>query len=148
MRALFQVLVIPHRATARTREYAVLLRRVESYWQWVAGGGEDDEGPMVAAQRELTEELGSPNVVRWWPLGVVEQVPTTGLDLHTRDDVPETIPEYAFAAELDPAARVTLSDEHADVAWVSYQRAVELLHWSSNVRALDQLKYQLTTEAT
>ena len=143
MRALFQVLVIPFRVTALDRDYAVLRRRVERYWQWVAGGGEDDETPASAALRELGEELGALEVLEWWPLDIVGYVPSSALDFQGRRVVPDLVPEYAFAAELDPAATFVLSDEHAELTWVPYEVAVRMLHWSSNARALDELERRL-----
>ncbi|MGI8515370.1 MAG: NUDIX domain-containing protein [Acidimicrobiia bacterium] len=116
----FQVLVIPFRAAALGREYAVLLRQVERYWQWVAGGGEDDEDPITAARRELDEELGAPRVLEWWSLDVVEHISSSDFDFSGRRVISESIPEYAFAAELDPAAKLTISDEHLDMVWVSF----------------------------
>ncbi len=143
MRALFQVLVIPFRVTTRDREYALLRRRVERYWQCVAGGGKDDEAPPTSARRELAEELGSPEVLKWWPLDLVEYIPSADLDFQGRHIVPGVVPEYAFAAELDPAATLALWYEHAELAWVPYEVAVRMLHWSSNVRALDELEQRL-----
>ena len=52
MRAPFQILVIPFRRTAAGLEFAVLRRSDADYWQFVAGGGEDDETPLQAARRE------------------------------------------------------------------------------------------------
>ncbi len=58
MRAPFQVLVIPFRRTGTVPEFAVLKRSDASYWQFVAGGGENDETPAQAATRETEEEIG------------------------------------------------------------------------------------------
>jgi 8-oxo-dGTP pyrophosphatase MutT (NUDIX family) len=58
MRAPFQILVIPFRRTAAGPEFAVLKRSDAPYWQFVAGGGEDDESPGQAAERETKEEIG------------------------------------------------------------------------------------------
>ncbi|MBN2556712.1 MAG: NUDIX domain-containing protein [Anaerolineales bacterium] len=58
MRAPFQVLVIPYRSTASALEFAVLKRSGANYWQFIAGGGEEGETPIQAAQRESLEEIG------------------------------------------------------------------------------------------
>ena len=58
MRVPFQILVIPFRRTAAGLEFAVLTRNDADYWQFVAGGGEDDETPSLATQRETQEEVG------------------------------------------------------------------------------------------
>jgi len=39
-------------------EYLLMRRENFGVWQWVAGGGEDDETPLEAARRELEEETG------------------------------------------------------------------------------------------
>lgn len=53
MRAMFQVLVIPFRETPQGALFAVLKTEDGGYWQFVAGGGEDDDTPLEAARREL-----------------------------------------------------------------------------------------------
>ena len=55
-RAPFNVLVIAYRERDATREFAVFHRANCEMWQFIAGGGEDDETPRVAAQREAREE--------------------------------------------------------------------------------------------
>jgi len=58
MRAPFQILVIAFRRTAAGPEFAVPKRSDAQYWQFVAGGGEEDESPGQAATRETKEEIG------------------------------------------------------------------------------------------
>lgn len=59
MRAPFQILAIPFRKTAsREMEFCVFHRSDLDQWQFVAGGGEDDEPPTEAAIREISEETG------------------------------------------------------------------------------------------
>jgi dATP pyrophosphohydrolase len=57
-RAAFQVLVLPHRQTTQSTEYALFRRADADYWQGVAGGGEAGESPLQAARRETAEEAG------------------------------------------------------------------------------------------
>jgi dihydroneopterin triphosphate diphosphatase len=58
-RAPFNVLVIPYRRVAGAIcEYAVFRRAGSLTRQFIAGGGENDEKPMVAARREALEEAG------------------------------------------------------------------------------------------
>ncbi|HEY2253948.1 MAG TPA: NUDIX domain-containing protein, partial [Planctomycetaceae bacterium] len=60
-RAPFQVLVIPFRRIDGGSFVYALFRRQQAtggYWQWIAGGGEDDESPLEAARREALEEAG------------------------------------------------------------------------------------------
>lgn len=58
MRAPFQVLVVPFRRGEDGLVFLALERADNGQWQWVAGGGEENEEPRQAAARELEEELG------------------------------------------------------------------------------------------
>jgi len=55
MRATFQVLVIPYILTNSEPEYAIFQTK-QGYWQFIAGGGEDNETHLQAAKRESFEE--------------------------------------------------------------------------------------------
>ena len=77
-RAPFQVLVYPFRKTETGLiEYALFKRSDAGYWQGIAGGGEDDETPLVAARRETIEESGIPPTSAFLQLSTVEPVPVT-----------------------------------------------------------------------
>ena len=58
MRAPFQILAIPYRMVDGEVQYGVLHRADHDQWQFIAGGGEDDECPEAAAVREIWEESG------------------------------------------------------------------------------------------
>ena len=55
-RAPFQILVFLRRHEGEESEYLLLKRADMSVWQGVAGGGEGDETPLMAAIRETREE--------------------------------------------------------------------------------------------
>jgi len=57
MRAPFQILAIPYR-TKPDLQFAVLHRADHDQWQFIAGGGKDEEIPREAAVREISEEAG------------------------------------------------------------------------------------------
>jgi dATP pyrophosphohydrolase len=57
-RAPFEVVVFPFRLDSAEPRFAVFSRSDASYWQAIAGGGEDDETPVEAARREMAEEAG------------------------------------------------------------------------------------------
>ena len=60
-RARFQVLVIPYRIDADGQPRYLLFKRSDlDVWQWIAGGGEDNEAPEQTARREALEEAGIP----------------------------------------------------------------------------------------
>ena len=52
MRAPFQILAIPYKLEP-ILQYCVLHRSDIDQYQFVAGGGEDDEKPIEAAAREI-----------------------------------------------------------------------------------------------
>ena len=58
MRAPYQTLSIPYRIIDGIIYYCVLHRADCDMWQFIAGGGEDGEEPMVTAKREIFEEGG------------------------------------------------------------------------------------------
>ena len=58
MRAPFQILAIPYRIINGAPLYCVFHRADFDQWQFIAGGGEDDESPVQAARREISEEGG------------------------------------------------------------------------------------------
>ena len=111
MRAPFNVLVIPFYRAARSPVLYCALRRADaSFWQWVAGGGEDSETALEAAIRETREETGIES--RLFRLTSEARVPTSAFAarVHWPDDL-YVIPEYHFAVEA-PAAEARLSEEH------------------------------------
>lgn len=58
MRAPFQILAIPYRFVNQVPVYCVFHRIDSGEWQFIAGGGEDNETPLQAARREISEEGG------------------------------------------------------------------------------------------
>jgi dihydroneopterin triphosphate diphosphatase len=143
MRAPFQILVIPYRRTPAGLEFAVLRRSDTGWWQFVAGGGEDDETPMQAAHRETREETGIVADSRLLKLDSMATVPkdsfaaadSWGPDIYV-------IPEYCFAVDIGDNVTVH-SGEHTEVRWVSYEDACSLLKWDSSRNALQKLNARL-----
>ena len=56
MRAPLQVLALPYRWTDSDLEFCIFLRRRHDTWQFISGGGEDDETPLETVKREVEEE--------------------------------------------------------------------------------------------
>jgi dATP pyrophosphohydrolase len=141
MRAPFQILVIPFRRTAAGLEFAVLRRSDAGYWQFVAGGGEDSETPLEAAQRETREEIGID--VELMPLDSLSTVPKDGFAAADSwgEDV-FVIPQHCFAIDAS-GSDISLSHEHTESQWVPYAQAGELLKWDSNRNALWELNERL-----
>jgi len=141
MRTAFQILVIPFRYKKAGPEYAILKRSDANYWQFVAGGGEDSEAPLKAAQRESQEETGVTGEIM--KLDSMATIPKScfaaaeswGQDVYV-------IPEHCFALDVDDSV-ITLSGEHTELRWVSYEEAYSLLKWDSNRNALWELNERL-----
>ena len=142
MRAPFQILAIPYRVKPDLR-YCVLHRSDSDQYQFVAGGGEDDEKPMEAAAREICEET-SVRKAHIIPLTSMAYIPADVISKEHRDLWPPdtiVIPEYAFGFECD--AEIALSDEHTGFAWMTCDEAIARLTWDSNKTALYELDRRL-----
>jgi len=146
-RAPFQTLTIPYRQTQDGIRYAVFLRSDGGYWQWIAGGGEDDETPLEAAKREAFEEAGIPPDSEFLALDSRNTVPVEGICGYLVWG-PEVlvVPEHCFGVRVDEHA-IELSGEHTEFRWVDYETAVEMLHWHSNKNALWELNHRLTSSS-
>ena len=143
MRAPFQILAIPYRITNEKFLYCVFHRSDHDQWQFVAGGGENNETPEQAAKREIFEESGV----------VAENVtPLTTMCYVTADCFSEkaranwsrdtyVIPEYSFAFECSD--NVVISREHTEYAWLTYEETIARLKWDSNKTALYELDNRL-----
>jgi dATP pyrophosphohydrolase len=148
-RAPFQVLVFPYRFTpGGAPEYAIFFRRTKHYgniWQAIAGGGEDDETPLQAAQREVSEEGNlAPNTI-FFQLDSTATIPAAqAAGMLWGEDV-LVVPEYTFGTYAGDQ-KIVLSPEHEAFRWVDYDTAQELLRFDSNKNALWELHYRLTKE--
>ena len=140
-RAPFQVLVIPFMRYHDKVKYCVFERENPlCQYQFIAGGGENDETPMEAAKRECFEEAQI-CVDNFMELTSLCYIPTNIFSKNQRKIWGENvlvIPEYAFAIETN-SEDITLSDEHIGFAWVTYESTLSLLKWDSNKTALYEL---------
>ncbi|MBE6620076.1 MAG: NUDIX pyrophosphatase [Ruminococcaceae bacterium] len=143
MRAPFQILALPYKIVDGTPHYCVLHRADHDQWQFVSGGGEDAETPLDAAKREIFEEIGI-RTEQLFALKNTAFVPNICLAKAHRkywDKDAYIIPEYSFAFECP--AEITLSHEHSDYAWMTYEQARDVLHWDSNKTAVYELDCRL-----
>ncbi len=141
MRQPFQVLVIPFRHTSTGFEFAVLKRKDENYWQFVAGGGENLETIIEAARRETQEEIGITGELL--KLDSMSNIPKNCFaESESWDKNIDKIPEHCFAIDATNL-EITLSLEHTQIKWVSYEEACNLLKWDSNRKALHELNNKL-----
>lgn len=143
-RAQYNTLILLYRWRNGEPEYGVFWRRGGKMCQFVAGGGEDDESPRVAAIREVTEETGL--TVREEDLLELDSRASLPRSAFSGVDWPDdvyVIPEYTFALDVD-GARITFSHEHARFEWLKYAEAKVMLTWDSNRVALFELHHRLT----
>lgn len=140
MREPYQILSIPYRIVDGTPLYCIFRRADNKYWQFIAGGGENGETPIEVAKRESIEEIGvEPKNIE--KLTCIAYVPAEVIMESRRqhwDKNTYVIPEYSFAFEcnLEP----TLSNEHTEYKWLTYDEARELLKWDSNKVAMYEIK--------
>jgi len=145
-RAPFQVIVLLFlHENANERLYAVFRRSKHDMWQAVSGGGEDSETPAEAAMRETLEETGIVAGDGLIALDSQASIPAAVFSgtAHWPNDL-FVVPEYAFGLSVTDAA-IQLSDEHREVAWLSFHEAHERLTWDSNKVALWELEQRLKT---
>jgi len=145
MRAPFQILAIPYKL-GPILQYCILHRSDIDQYQFVAGGGEDDEKPIEAAAREIYEET-SVKAVNIMPLTSMAYIPANVISKKHRDLWPHdtiVIPEYTFGFECD--SEIALSSEHTGLEWLTYDEAISRLTWDSNKTALYELNYRLLKE--
>jgi len=138
------VLVLPLRQSQDGHiDYAVFKRRDGEYWQFIAGGGENTEKPIESAKREAFEESGISPKSEYIILDSCNTVPVEGVteEFTWGKDV-YVIPEYTFGVKLD-SDTITLSREHTEYRWVSYEDAVRMLKWDSNKNALWELNARI-----
>ncbi len=147
MRAPFQILAIPFRKTAlKETQFCVFHRANLDQWQFIAGGGEDDETPTEAAIREISEETGikTNSIIK---LTSMAYIPANVIsERHRKYWAKNTyvIPEYHFAFEC--VSDIKLSNEHIGSEWLSYKDAMARLTWDSNKTALYELHCRLLEE--
>ncbi|MDJ1476102.1 NUDIX pyrophosphatase [Bacillus sp. LS15-K4] len=143
MRAPYQVLIFPYIITEDSIQYAIFNRSDDGYWQGIAGGGEDGETPIESAKRESFEEAG---ILREYPyikLDSVSSLPVedvVGKFLWGEDVY--VIKEFSFGVKV-PTKNISLSKEHSNYKWLSFEEAVMLLKWDSNKTALWELNKRL-----
>lgn len=136
MRAPFQVIVLPHKREPNGQpEYCVFKRRDAQYWEFIAGGGEDQESPSEAAKREAHEEAGLAADLDYRKLDSISTVPADAFgDFIWGPDV-LVIPQHCFAVDVGDQ-EIVMSSEHTEYHWCQYAAARELLRWDSHRNAL------------
>ena len=145
MREPYQIISIPYRIVNDTTLFCIFRRTNGDYWQFIAGGGENNEKPIDTALREIKEETGV-TAEKLTELKSVAFVPAEVAAENMRthwDKNIFVIPEYSFAFEC--SADPTLSREHSEYKWLPYDTARKLLKWESNKVAMYEAMCRLNS---
>ncbi|WP_367269882.1 NUDIX domain-containing protein [uncultured Eubacterium sp.] len=113
-------------------------------WQFIAGGGEDDEEPRTAAIRESLEEASiSPNS-NYRQLVSMGYVSVENFSEKVRQTWGEksVIPVFTFSVNLDKKD-IVISDEHTEFKWCNYTEAKKRLHFDLDKTALYELNEEI-----
>ena len=145
MRLPYQTLTILYKKSNNKILYAIFYRNSHPIWQFISGGGEDNETPFKTVIREIKEEtsltierkrvkqLDSRTTI---PVLNITGKYTWGPDIYV-------IPEYAFAVEILSHDNIRLSSEHKEYKWVEYDEAMNKLKYDSNKTALWELNEKI-----
>lgn len=140
-RAKYQVLVLPYRKIKGKIEYCIFKRSDMKEWQFIAGGGENEDVSVLgSAKREAFEEANISFNDKYTKLETTSSISTEHFPKARKvwGDECLVIPEYSFAVEITDG-KVELSSEHLEYEWVEYNQAFELLKFDSNKVALWEL---------
>lgn len=144
-RAKYQILVIPYYIENGQARYCLFHRSDMDIWQFIAGGGEDEDGSiLMSAKREAFEEAaicaGNDYMKLDTTCSISANCFKNAKELWGKDCY--VIPEYCFGVRLD-RKEISISSEHTEYEWCDYQTAVSRLKYDSNKTALWELDCRL-----
>ena len=99
-------------------------------WQMVTGKIDTGESTSDAVKRELTEETG----LKAENLFVVPKI--NSFYFPTSDKIVLSPVFLAIVNSTD----VTISDEHSEYKWVSYDEAIKIIYWPNQIESLTIIK--------
>lgn len=125
-------------------EYLLLKRaqaQVGQIWQTVVGAAEWDEELVETARREVYEETGLTNMLGIMAVGYAFSFTFRFSEGQPSRYAPgvDTIRNIVFAAQVRGRQPITLSDEHVEYGWFSYEEALQKLYWPEDKEALVRL---------
>jgi dihydroneopterin triphosphate diphosphatase len=127
-------------ADAEGERRYLLLKRVSSYggfWQSVTGSLEGDETHKQAAIREISEETSiSASEDDLIELGIVNTFEIAPQWRSRYEPGVTHNEEVCFALKINEREVRLDPIEHENWCWVPYEKAIEMLYWESNKRAL------------
>lgn len=141
MRIECQILLLPFEICDNKIKVYIFQRTHGQWWQFIAGGCEDDESLVETATRELLEETGISETQELIELQTLSSIPVSAFsDIQRKDWNKNTlvIPEHCFAVDIS-GKKIMISDEHIAYRCVYPEEAYELLKYDSNKTALYEL---------
>lgn len=144
-RAKYQVLVIPYYKEESRIRYCVFRRSDMGIWQFIAGGGEnEDTSEIESAKREALEEAGIPVNCDYFRLDTCCSIPANCFKNAETIWGKEcfVVPEYAFGVKVESMSLI-LSHEHTEYEWLDYESAQALLKYDSNRTAMWELNRRI-----
>lgn len=144
MRAPYQTLTILYKKNEEEILYAIFYRNSHPIWQFISGGGEDNETPIETVIREIKEEtsiiINKEDIEQLDSKSTIPVVNITGEYTWGKDIY--VVPEYTFAVNVKDY-NIKLSSEHKEYKWVDYNKTMENLKYDSNKTALWELNERL-----
>ena len=144
-RAPFNVHVFLYRVRGTALEFAVFRRPDNDAWEGISGGGEYGEAVIEAARREGFEEAGIPLESVYSPLSALMTVPASVYAAVTEWPSDQYV-IYAYPFAVNWPGPIVLSDEHAEVRWLPFESAFELLTYQDSQVALMELRQRLLAD--
>ena len=148
MRRPHQILAFPYKKENDKYIYCIFQRSdLKGTWQGIAGGVEDFDKTFVdACKREANEEAGISNSAKVIELESTCNIPVLNVvkDFIWGEDV-YLVQEHSFGIDC-LNEDISLSHEHTQYKWCSYEEAINLLKYDSNKTALWELDYKLNNK--
>ena len=133
----------PDDAGGRSKLEYLLLQRSQSQsghiWQPVVGAANWNEELVESAKREVFEETGITRLEGIMAVGYAFSFTFRFPDKSQYAPGVDTIRNVVFAARVRPTQAISLSDEHVDYGWFSYEAALSTVYWPEDKKALIQL---------
>ena len=119
-------------------KYLVLHRRPEegNFWQPLTGTLNSDESIIDCLYREIEEELGFGKTE---VIGLTDEVYRFEWK---RGD--QTILEFVYGVELSFDQNITLSNEHDEYKWCSFDEAISILGRDNNKKAFEAFQSKIS----
>ena len=118
----------------------LIIKRCENdggFWQGVTGTLEEGENLKECLIREISEELG---------ITEIKNISDLKQTLQWAKKTGFIITEYVFSVELDRNIDITLSEEHDDYKWCTFEEAYETLEKENNKNTLKMINEELENE--